>query len=198
MTISQVGSLVNSTASPLVFGATPTNGDLILLCAHSTAVVTPPAGFTQSVAGGANPYAAIFAKIASSETNSYAYSGLSGTGAAVNGMVFHATNGWDATLTALATSSGSATCDPAGVPSKASSLLVSSMRNSGASTGATATWNAGSPTTPANATGRGGADFIILTSVPADAKVVWSLGTETVLVNFTEASTAVNAGFFPM
>lgn len=203
MSIAQQGADIPITANgSIVFNSTPSNGDLIILVAGSTSTPTFPAAFQADAAGGAGQLVAIRSKIASSETNAYTVGGLAGTGAAAIGVVFRATNGFKQSggnaTAELGTVAASATVDPAGNPSVASAVLVSVNKHSGSLAAATCAWNGGSAGTPLEIQARTALDRIILTSIPADTKAVWSVGAETALVAYTEISSAVNAGFFPM
>lgn len=187
-------------AATVVYDSTPAYGDLMIVASQGT--TNPDAGTTgfvllQQVTNALTFYTKI---ATASETNSYPFGGttaLSGTGSAFYGAVFRTTGGVVrsvasplATQGQLATSPGTGTTpvtvDPAGITDRPSVILFSVMHSGTATTGATITWNGGGSTTPATATGRGGFDFIALSTIPADVKVVWSIGSAATIIGFAE------------
>jgi hypothetical protein len=124
----------------VVFDSTPALGDLIVIeaFAATTGPTMGASGFSnggQAPNSAGNRFAYQFFKIAGgSETNSYGVN-VSGVNNGVIGRVFRATNGFKSAAECIATvnSGGAATtmtADPAGVPSNASSVEISTF-NSG-------------------------------------------------------------------
>lgn len=204
MSFVQQGALKQPTitggAATVVFDSTPAFGDLMIVASQGT--TNPDAGTTGfSLEQSVTSAFTVYTKMATaSETNSYVFGGttaLSGTGSAFYGAVFRTTGGvvrasTNPLLSAfqLATSPGTGTTpvtvDPAGLTDRPSVLLLSVMHSGTATTGATITWNGGGSTTPAAASGRGGLDFIALSTIPADVKVVWSIGSAATIIGFAE------------
>lgn len=184
----------------IVFDSTPAAGDLILFIAGSTAIVTMPTGTQSNFSGGSVNFVQCASKIAtSSETNSYAYSGVAGTGARIWGMVQRAANGVNASsgnaVAELATvDTSGAGVDPTGNPSVASALLVSVVKATGSVTGTTVTWNGGSATTPVKIGGRAAFDYLVTTTIPTDTKAVYSIGGVEGIVAYTEKSVIGGVG----
>jgi hypothetical protein len=170
----------------VVFDSTPALGDLIVIEAFA-ATTGPTMGVSGFSNGGQAPnsagnrFAYQFFKIAGgSETNSYGVN-VSGVNNGVIGRVFRATNGFKSAAECIATvnSGGAATtmtADPAGVPSNASSVEISTFNSgSSSSTSATLAFDGGSTQAyDTHQAGRAFSGFKIETSAPADTKAVWA------------------------
>lgn len=206
MSIAQQGSTKNQTSTAIIFDSTPALGDLIIFCACSTALATMPTGTQTDTSGGAGQDVQIAQKIAgASETNSYTYSGISGTGAQMIAAVFRATRGFKLSgsfaVPECIPTPGTPTTpglDPAGNPSAVPAILISGIKSSTSTTGATTAWNGGSANAANTVTGRSAFDFLVVNSIPADTKVIWSLGSFGALVAYTEAPASNNAGLLPV